>query len=222
MRNLNEAVKWLVYRTPGVDRMMAPSYPYKLNPAQLAALIELIDDTHAAKASIAEVGVAKGDTSVFLLEHLRTVGDERPLLLFDTFGGFTPESVAVEVSDRGKAAAEYGAFRYSDEKRFRRNLLQAGYDNFRIIKGDASRFDWSTIAPIGAVLLDIDLYEPTIATLEAVWPHLVAAGGIVVDDCLPDTPWDGSLQAYEEFIAAHGLPFERVGGKGAVLRKPRT
>jgi hypothetical protein len=201
---------------------MAPSYPYKLNPAQLGAMLELIDGTRVAGAAIAEIGVAKGDTSVFLLEHLRTVEDERPLLLFDTFGGFTPESVAVEVSDRGKAPGEYGVFRYSDAKRFERNLRKAGYDRFRIVEGDASSFDWSTIAPIGAVLLDIDLYQPTISTLEAIWPHLVPGGGIVVDDCLPDTPWDGSLQAYEEFIAAHELPFERVGRKGAVVRKPRA
>ncbi len=201
---------------------MAPSYPYKLNPGQLSAMVALIDETRDAGASIAEIGVAKGDTSVFLLEHLRRQRDERPLFLFDTFGGFTPDSVAVEVSRRGKAAGDYGVFRYSDESRFRRNLQRAGYENFRVVKGDASSFDWSTVAPIGAVLLDIDLYQPTIATLDAIWPHLVPAGGIVVDDCLPDTPWDGSLQAYEEFIAAHDLPFERVGEKGAVARKPRA
>jgi O-methyltransferase len=205
-----------------VDRAMAPSYPYKLNPGQLTAMIGLIDDTRHAAASIAEVGVAKGDTSVFLLEHLRTVRDERPLFLFDTFDGFTPDSVAVEVSDRGKAMDAYGVFRYSDERRFRRNLRKAGYENFRVIRGDASSFDWSTIAPIGAVLLDIDLYRPTISTLEAIWPHVVSAGGIVVDDCLPDTPWDGSLQAYQEFIAARGLPFERVGRKGAIARRSQA
>ena len=222
MRSLREAGKWLVYRVPVAERLMAPSYPYKVNPAQLAALVELISETRDDGGSIAEIGVAKGDTSVFLLEHLGTEGDERPLFLFDTFGGFTPDSVAIEVSDRGKAAGEYGVFRYSDERRFRRNLLRAGYENFRIMKGDASSFDWSTIAPIGAVLLDIDLYQPTITTLEALWPHLVPGGGVVVDDCLPDTPWDGSLQAYEEFIASHGLPFERVGEKGAMVRKPRS
>ena len=222
MRNLREAIKWLGYRIPVASRVVAPSYRYKLNPAQLCAMIELIEGTRSDNASIAEVGVARGDTSVFLLEHLRTMRDERPLLLFDTFVGFTPESVAVEVSDRGKATSAYGVFRYSDEKRFRRNLLRAGYDNFRVIEGDASRFDWSTIAPIGAVILDIDLYQPTIAALEAIWPHLVPSGGIIVDDCLPDTPWDGALQAYEEFIAAHGLPFERVGQKGASVRKRRA
>jgi hypothetical protein len=200
---------------------MAPSYPYKLNPGQLGAMLALIDGTRDTGGCVAEIGVAQGDTSVFLLEHLRTNGDPRRLFLFDTFGGFTAESIEVEVSGRGKEAGEYEAFRYGDEKRFARNLRNAGYDRFEIVVGDASRFDWSTVAPIGAVILDIDLYQPTISTLNAIWPRLVPGGGIVVDDCLPGTPWDGSLQAYEEFISAQGLPFERVGEKGAVVRKPQ-
>ncbi len=200
---------------------MAPAYPYKLNPGQLRAMLDLVDGTREQGGSVAEIGVAQGDTSVFLLEHMRTTDDPRHLFLFDTFGGFTPVSIEVEVSDRGKPAAAYEAFRYGDEKRFARNLRHAGYDRFEIVVGDASGFDWGTVAPIGAVLLDIDLYQPTIATLNAIWPHLAPGGGIVVDDCLPGTPWDGSLQAYEEFISAHGLRFERVGEKGAVVRKPR-
>lgn len=220
MRSLREVAKWVVYRTPVAERLMAPSYPYKLNPAQLSAMLGLMEATREAGASVAEIGVAQGDTSVFLLEHLRTTGDARRLFLFDTFEGFTPASIEVEVSARGKEPAAYDAFRYGDEKRFERNLRNAGYENFEIVKGDASGFDWSAIAPIGAVILDIDLYQPTISTLNAIWPHLVPGGGVVVDDCLLGTPWDGSLQAYEEFIAAQALPFERVGEKGAVVRKP--
>ena len=222
MRPPREALKWIVYRAPGASRLMAPSYPYKLNPGQLRAMLELIDSTRETGGAVAEIGVAQGDTSVFLLEHLRTTGDPRQLLLFDTFGGFTPESVEVEVSGRGKEAGAYEAFRYGDEQRFARNLRNAGYERFKTFAGDASSFDWSAVAPIGAVILDIDLYQPTIVTLNAIWPHLVPGGGIVVDDCLPGTPWDGSLEAYEEFISAHGLPFERAGEKGAVVRKPRS
>lgn len=221
MGRLREFVKYAVYRTPFVDRLMAPSYPYKLNPGQLAAMVDLIEATHGTGAAVAEIGVAQGDTSIFLLEHLRTRGDDRTLLLFDTFAGFTPESVDYEVSNRGKSIGSYGAFRYGDEARFRRNLRNAGYHRFRTIKGDASSFEWSSVAPIGAVILDIDLYEPTISVLNSIYPHLIPGGGVVVDDCLANTAWDGALQAYQEFIAAHALPFERVGEKGGVVRKPR-
>lgn len=220
MAGLAESLKYALYRTPVLDRMMAPSYPYKLDPGQLTATVELIDSTRDKGGSLAEVGVAKGDTSVFLLEHLRTRGDDRDLVLIDTFTGFTETSIEHEVSTRGKSPALFDKFRYGDEAIFARNIRRAGYRRFRTVKGDASEFDWSTVAPVGAVILDVDLYQPTIAVLHNVWPHLLPGGGVVVDDCLAGTAWDGSLQAYEEFLVEQGLEFERVGAKGGVVRKP--
>lgn len=215
-----ELGKWAAYRLPLIRRLMAPRYPYKINPAQLSAMVELIESTRVQNGAVAEIGVAQGDTSVFLLEHLATAQDPRPLWLFDTFAGFTTDSVDYETSVRGKAATSaYEQFRYGDEARFQRNLHAAGYQNFRTVKGDAARFDWISLGPIGAVLLDIDLYKPSIEILDAIWPRLVPGGGIVLDDCLANTAWDGSLQAYEEFIARHQLPFLRLGRKGALIRK---
>lgn len=216
---LSEKVKYFAYRLPFVTGIMSPKYGYKVNPGQLAALVNLIESSRDYGGAVCEIGVAQGDTSVFLLEHLKTMQDERPLHLFDTFSGFTEDSIAVEVNQRGKSLKEYDKFRYGDEQIFIRKLRRQGYANFKTHKGDAAKFDWASIAPIGAVLLDIDLYAPTKAIMDAVWPHLRPGGGIVVDDCLAGTPWDGSLQAYEEFIAVHGLPFERAGQKGAVIRK---
>jgi hypothetical protein len=214
-----ETVKYYAYRLPFITQAMSPTYPYKINPGQLAALIELIESSRSFGGSVAEIGVAQGDTSVFLLEHLRTVGDPRTLYLFDTFSGFTEESIAVEVNDRGKPLSAYDKFQYGDEEIFIRKLKKQGYTNFKTVSGDAAKFDWASIAPIGAVLLDIDLYAPTKAILEDIWVHLRPGGGIVLDDCQANTPWDGSLQAYEEFIAEKGLSFERVGAKGGVVRK---
>jgi len=216
--SFRESVKYLVYRSPVIGKLMSPDYPYKVSPGQLAAMVDLIESSRAAGGAVIEIGVAQGDTSVFLLEHLASVGDERPLLLFDTFSGFTPSSVEVEVARRGKSRDDYDKFRYGDEQIFRKRLSTAGYSRFQTFAGDAAEFDWGSIGPIGAVLLDIDLYQPTKIILEAIYPHLCDGGGIVVDDCVAGGPWDGSLQAYEEFIAAHGMPFERVGNKGAVVR----
>jgi O-methyltransferase len=218
--SLRELIKYITYRMPFANRLMSPKYPFKINPGQLTALINLINESRAAGGAVVEIGVGQGDTSVFVLEHLNTTGDSRPSLLFDTFSGFTDDSIKVEVTQRGKDIGDYDKFRYGDEKLFQRKLRRCGYENFKTFKGDAAAFDWSSIGPIGAVLLDIDLYAPTKTVLAEIFPLLCEGGGIVLDDCLGNTPWDGSLQAYEEFIAAHGMPFERVGEKGAVIRKP--
>ena len=219
---LVEVGKWIGYRTPGVRRLAAPRYPYMLDPAQLAAMVDLVDATRGSGALVAEVGVAKGFTSVFLLEHLRSVGDERYLWLFDTFSGFTRRSIDIEVSRRGKSASDFVYFAYGREEQFAENLRRLGYARFRTVRGDASEVDWSEVGPVAAMLLDIDLYQPTLDVLQGVYDQLIPGGGIVVDDCLADTQWDGSLQAYEEVIAARGLPFRRVGRKGALIRKPQA
>jgi O-methyltransferase len=214
-----ETAKFLAYRMPVINRLMSPKYRYKVSPGQLAVLIGLIDATRSAGGSVIEVGVAHGASSVFMLEHMKSVEDERPVLLFDTFEGFTAESIAFEVTKRGKVARQYDSFRYGDEQRFRKRLRMLGYERFETFRGDASKFDWSTVAPIGVVHLDIDLYQPTKQILDGIWPFLVSGGGVVVDDCQANSPYDGSLQAYEEFLGEHNLLFERAGSKGGVVRK---
>jgi hypothetical protein len=217
-----EIIKYAVYRTPILRKAMAPTYKYKISPGQIAALINLINDTRESEGVIVEIGVAQGDTSVFILEHMRTTGDSRKVFLFDTFDGFTSESIEYEINLRGKSAAFFDKFRYGSEAIFSKNLTSAGYSNFITRKGDAAKFDWSALGSIGAVLLDIDLYKPTIDVLNNIWPYIVKGGGIIVDDCLSGTPWDGSLQAYEEFIATHEIPFRRVGNKGGLLLKDHS
>lgn len=217
-----EIIKYAVYRTPILRKAMAPAYKYKVSPGQIAALINLINDTRESGGAVVEIGVAQGDTSVFILEHMRTTGDSRKVYFFDTFAGFTAESVDYEINRRGKSAALFDKFKYGDEPLFRKNLTAAGYVNFITRKGDAANVDWSTLGSVGAVLLDIDLYKPTVEVLNNIWPYIVNGGGIVVDDCLAGTPWDGSLQAYEEFRTAHALPFRRVGNKGGLLVKSPT
>ena len=217
---MNEYAKYLVYRLPFLRRLMQPHFPYKINPGQLTAMIRFIDATRETEGAVIEIGVARGDTSVFLLEHMKTVGDHRPIFFLDTFKGFTKKSINYEVEKRNKSRASYNKFRYGDRKIFEKNLLNVGYSNFYVLQGDASKTDWGKIGPIGAVLLDIDLYKPTNEVLEQIWPRIVPGGGVVVDDCLPNSEWDGALQAYEEFLANHSMPFRRVAHKGGLIEKP--
>ncbi len=210
----------LVYRTPGIQSVLFPRYAYWVDPGHLAAMVQLIDETRG-RGAVIEIGVGRGDSSVFLLEHLRTRKDPRPLVLVDTFDGFTDESLEFEVTDRKKVASDISDYSYVSAKVFNKSLARLGYSNYRIIQGDCTKVDWDSLGPIGAVFLDVDVYLPTLASLEALWPRLVPGGGIVLDDCPGRAAWcDGAYQAYQEFIAAHDLPFVRVGGSSALVRKP--
>ena len=218
-RGVMTMAKRIAYRTPFLRTAMFPEYRYWVDPGELAAMIELIDATKGGDGALVEIGVARGDTSVFLLEHLRTTGDPRTLVLIDTFAGFTQESVAHEVASRKKRSTELSDYSYGNARIFNHSLARLGYTNYRIVESDCSKVDWTGIGPVGAVFLDVDLYLPTLHTLEAIWPLVVPGGGVVVDDCVEPAWCDGALQAYCEFIDRHDLPFLRVGGKGALLKK---
>ena len=219
MTSAIEFFKKFAYRAPMLSKWVAPKYPYKINPAQLSFLCEAITKTRNDSGAILEIGVAKGDTSVFLLEHLRTTGDPRRIYFLDTFSGFTSESVEYEVGVRGMSPANYEVFRYGDEHLFAQNLKRLGYHNFQTVKGDAARIDYSRFAPIDVVLIDIDLYKPTRETLARLWDNMAKPGYICVDDCMPGTPWDGSLQAYQEFVTEKKLESHIVGQKGGTIVK---
>lgn len=213
MGAMREMLKYIAYRVPG-SRFGAPSYDYKLTPGQLAFLTQAIDDTSGG--CVMEIGVARGQTSMYLLEHLKTRKDPRELVAVDTFSGFTKESIESERA-RGNHAAEFDAFRYGDQEIYTENLRRAGHTNFRTVAGDAAKVDFARLGPISVLLLDIDLYEPTRKVLDLVWPHMTRPGIIMVDDCRPGE-WVGSLDAYTDFVRAKGIAPCIVGDKGGVIR----
>lgn len=215
---MKEWTKKIAYRAPFIQKFFWPKYSYKITPGQLFTLLQMIEETKEEKSSIIEIGVARGVTSAFILEHLATTKQVRPVFFLDTFDGFTPESVDVEVA-RGKPRASLDLFKYGNSEVFSRSLHSLGYKDFQVFSGDAAKFDYSRAAPIGAVLLDIDVYKPTLECLHEIWPHLSMNGGVVVDDCVANTLWDGSLQAVEEFCVEKNIVPIRVGGKGMLLRK---
>lgn len=214
-----EIVKYSVYRTPFLQRIAFPTYKYKVSPGELAFICDGIDRTKPVGGCVLEIGVAKGDTSAFILEHMRSTGDDRPVYLIDTFSGFTGDSVDHETTARSKAHPQFDGFRYTDPHILRKALQRCGYANFNIIQNDAAKIDYTVLGPISVVLLDIDLYKPTKEALNRIWPLLTSPGFICIDDCYPDTQWDGALQAYEEFISENKLSKMIVGGEGGTITK---
>lgn len=219
---LMAAVKRVAYRLPIIRIPLRPTYPYWVTPGTLATIVGLISRTETRGGSVVEVGVGRGLTSVFLLEHLKATGDPRSLILIDTFTGFTETDIDYELRNRNRKRSDLSDFSYGDPGVLRGDLNRLGYSNHRIIVGDCARVDWAEIGPIAAMLLDVDLYAPTKAALEGAWPHLLPGGGIVVDDCIANHWANGSLEACNHFIRARGLPCTPVDGKARLVEKPRS
>ena len=141
----------------------------------------------------------------------------------DTFGGFVAGDVAHEQKARGKDSPDdrraLGKFTVNSRRWFERTLLFNGITRVTTHAAAVQDFAFSAEVRFCFVLIDVDLYLPTRAALEKLWPLLSPGGVIVVDDCHADHVYDGSRQALEEFCAARGLTFEVVELKLGVLRK---
>lgn len=216
------AAKQLAYYLPSpLGDPLLPKYRFSIEPAQLTCLVGLIEENNrfGGRGVVCEIGVHRGYTSIFLLEHMRSTENPTTVVLVDTFNGFTQRSITYEVLQRGKKESDVDKFKSGSPMLFEKHLRRLGYDNFKVIVGDCEEVDWKSIAPIAVVLLDVDLYLPTKHTLERIWPHIISGGACLVDDVKEGGPWDGALQAYSEFIKEHDMPFIRVGNKGGLLRK---
>jgi O-methyltransferase len=121
------------------------------------------------EGAFAEVGVWRGETSAFL----HRLAPERRLYLFDTFTGFPEADLPAGASD--------ARFRDTSEQAVRRRVgasqnivLRPGYVPETLAGLEDERFSF--------VLLDLDLREPTRASLEFFYPRLAAGGYLVVHD----------------------------------------
>ncbi|MDI1338033.1 MAG: macrocin O-methyltransferase [Lacunisphaera sp.] len=199
-------------------------YRYAFTPAQLARLTALATEAAAAPGDFCEIGCYRGYTTVWLNRHLDAIAPAKRYWAIDTFGGFVAADVAHEQAARGKdSAADRRAldkFTINSPRWFDRTMALNGITRVTAHAAAVQDFAFPAEARFCYVLLDVDLYQPTKAALEKLWPLLSRGGVIVVDDCHAGHVYDGARQALEEFCAARGLRFDVVELKLGVLRQP--
>jgi O-methyltransferase len=212
--------KRIAYRAPGLRRLAVPSYTLGLEPAQLAWLVDSLEQTKDLGGAVVEVGVARGMTTVFLNEALSNMSDPRSYICIDTFSGFTQRDVNYERVHRGMQLLNFREFSYNDPRIFAKNMSRLGYRRIRCIASDIASVAPDDVGPVSVAIIDVDLYLPTQAALALTWQCLQPGGKALVDDLKPGTKWDGAYQALGEFADARGITWSSVGTKGGVFQKP--
>lgn len=214
--SMKELAKKIVFR---YTSMGVPKYPYNIEPIQLAEIVKGIDFTlknNSIKGSLVEIGVARGLTSRFIVEHCLNNGYSNDFYCLDTFSSFTENDIVYEVDKRGKSRSELVGFAYNSFEIWKRNFSK--YNFVKPIKCDASSFDFSKISPISFCFLDVDLYLPTKNVLKNIFPYLNTSAIVIVDDVMDNNCWDGAYQAFMEFTEENDLSYEIVGNKCGVIR----
>jgi len=135
--------------------------------------------------AIAEVGVYRGRTS----RLLRRLAPERMLYLFDTFEGF-PEQDLVSPDKRfSDTTLELAKRAVGDLSRV---AIRQGYFPDTAAGLEDERFAF--------VMLDVDLFAPTLAGLEFFYPRMSAGGYIFCHDYHNHDPIVGVSRAYDVFL----------------------
>ena len=214
-KKLTELIKRLIFRHTNFAK---PSYKYNVEPAQLSELIKSIDRLATGrKNTIVEIGVARGMTTRFLAEHISLNSYNVDYFCLDTFSSFIDKDINYEVEKRNKNKKDLLAFEYNDYLKWKKNFQE--YKFIKPIKCDCSTFDFSSIAPINLCFLDVDLYKPTINTLNNIWDFMAEDSVIIIDDVKENNEWDGAFQAFMEFVNEKKLNYYLVGTKCGVIKK---
>jgi O-methyltransferase len=216
LRSIKATVGSLLSRTP-LRHGVCYEYSYSLSPAELAFLVESLTRTKDIPGDIFEIGCFRGHTTCFLNRHLQMSGIEKDYYCVDTFSGFARDDIDFERSRRRKKGHDYTGFGANSLKWFERTLALNRCKRVFCVQTDVKKYQF--LRPVSVALLDVDLYQPTLYSLQNLWPALSPGGVIAVHDCQADSVFDGSLQAYTEFTESQHLPRSFGPGKFGLIFK---
>jgi O-methyltransferase len=167
--------------------------------ATLGLAIERLRAETVAGA-LAEVGVWRGETSAFL----HRLAPERRLYLFDTFQGFDAQDLPAGAADV--------RFRDTSAEAVRRRVGASA--NVVLVPGHVpGTLERASEERFAMVLLDLDLYEPTRASLEFFYPRLEPGAYLVMHDYNNSESEWACKRAFDAFL--EGRP-ERIVELGDV------
>lgn len=157
------------------------------------ALRELARSTKNMEGSIAECGCYEGASSWFIAEALPGV----PFYIFDSFEGLSEPGKKDLMQGNNYQNWNRGDMG-SNESVLRDNLKE--YENIHIYKGwIPERFNEVINDRFRFVHIDLDLYDPTYASLEFFYPRMKSGGIIVLDD-YGSTKCPGAFNAIIDYM----------------------
>lgn len=158
--------------------------------------------------AFAELGVYKGHLSRFI----HTIARERRYYLFDTFAGFPPEDLSTNDTRFDDTSLDLVIETIGDLENI---VIRKGYFPQTSEGLESERFAF--------VMLDADLYKPTLAGLKFFYPRLSPGGYLVLHDYnSPESNWAVST-AVAEFNRDFSLTVIEIPDKwgSAIITKAR-
>jgi len=197
---------------------------------QLRQLLEVVRRTAPSGALIIEAGCARGGSAILMCS---AKSPQRAMRVYDLFEMLPPPSAHdgddmkaryAEIT-AGEAVGLGGAqyYLYDDDlmATVTNNFARFGYpvasNNVQLIKGKAQ--DTVEVAePVAFAHIDVDWYEPVIACLERIMPHVIIGGAVALHAY---SDWSGCRNAVDDYFTRagrEGLTFDLSAGHMLVTR----
>lgn len=236
-RTSNIANRLPVEATDDDRRIIEKVRPFTMTSSErLWSLIRAVDYVvgDGIEGDFAECGVWRGGSIMTMALRLQELDvTDRPIWLYDTFGGMTAPTAEDVEEGTGRTAAEMlettevgdgnNVWCVASEDDVRTNVMSTGYpvEEFRFVVGDVARTLHEQVPErISLLRLDTDWYESTRLGLEILYPRLSVGGVCILDDY---GHWLGARQAVDEYFAAEGhRPFMHpIDFSGRIFVKTR-
>jgi hypothetical protein len=177
------------------------------------SLAQLVRQVAAIEGSFAECGCLFGHSTYMIARTMTRIGRSDLLHAFDSFEGLSPPTT----QDRNVSPNHVDLFGLhahlnsgktmfrAELEMTRRNL--APFPFVRLYQGwIPSRFPEVASEKFAFVHIDVDLYEPTLRSLEFFYPRLVQGGALQIDD-YNFMDWPGTTAAVDQFLAGNKPSF---------------
>lgn len=172
-------------------RKLSPNNPYSQD--RKFVLREFVRFTRNVPGVIAECGCFEGASAYFMATEVRDI----PIYLFDSFEGLSAPG-KFDVPSIDSALSWNTGDMKASEKKLRENLK--GFPNISIKKGwIPERFNEVAEQTFRFVHIDVDLYQPTLDSLDFFYPRLQKGGVILMDD-FGFTTCPGAHKAATDFM----------------------
>ena len=197
----------LLYRYP----------PFTLAPERLYLFMHYLIETQTVPGAVVEIGCNLGGSAIIARKMLRRLGMDKSYICIDTFDGFVDAQFSADTA-RGTPAGDRTMFSGNSRVLVGKIMDQHGCDDVTLIEGDVTTLPDDDLPDLcSVVLVDVDLTEPTLVSLERFWPRLAKGGVILVDDCAEHSSWKARL-AYEQFCDGKGIPPIYRFGMGLLVK----
>jgi hypothetical protein len=196
-------------------------YASRKSLARTLVHIDLFKRTLEIPGSIVECGVFRGTSALLfakLLDIFMPHDLSKRVIGFDTFEGFP--TISEEDNAPSNPESKVGGFQ--DLKAFEELKLilenynsESFYKDFEriiFVKGDLTKtapvfLENNPELRISLLHLDLDIYEPTLSSLELFYSRVVRGGVIIIDD-YGDKGWPGPGLAIEKFFAKQPMLYK--------------